>query len=274
MKFVQRVAIAISMVGLLPTIAFSQVYFEDFESSQVGDAVGSTGISSDFSSILIQQNGVNGSNGFEVEAPNLNSSLTGVLPVLFGINQVGDHLTFSVDASVTLSGPGATSFHEDIFGLSVRGDQFAEGRFAVDNDPSTYIAAVVHDNPLAFFSGPPSPVNDIGLINGISGTSDFFRFQIDIVNRGTADYDFTSSIFDVASNTQFIENRVEGINLDQVFAGNGFDPTIATNLFFLDTPVWDSIRFDNIRYQVVSVPEPNALALLALTLPICFRRKR
>jgi len=277
----KAIPVCVFIVLALPSSAFSQTYTEDFESSQLGDTVGSTGIFGDFADEIVEPNGTNGSNGFRATGSIFGLNGFGSLPVSFGIEEIGDHLTFSVDTRVSISQDTLTvnpSAPELIFNLNIFsnmsdgnfGQIFSQLRF--DSVSETYfVSQGFSAQGTEFDFGAPESITDLGFDGGFQGASDYFQFQLDIVKNGIADYDYKTSIFDQSGNL-LNDNQFLGINLDPIFNFGQLEPSLGNFSGALD--VQDSIEFDNIRYQVTSVPEPNSLALLAFFLcHTCLKRK-
>ncbi|MEM9410619.1 MAG: hypothetical protein AAGA30_05870, partial [Planctomycetota bacterium] len=100
-----QIRILFASLGLLTAICnfgiSQQLYYEDFESAEIGDLVSTVGIGGAFGELEVQAVGANGTKGFEV--PPFESFWTGsFLPETVCLKEVGQRLSLAVDAKIEL----------------------------------------------------------------------------------------------------------------------------------------------------------------------------
>ncbi len=236
----------------VPSTSNGQSYLQTFEDATIGEAVRSVGIVGAFGSYLIESNGVAGSKAFEVlVASQPQAFQSGFLPVEFAVDNIGERLTFNVDAQITLAAnqisEPLTLLDLNLFGQS---GNFLLGQFAVQGDQNTFTTRVFTTGPdisnINIAHEDIAALDEIGINDGV-GTSIFFTFQVEIFKLDVGDYVISTAVFDIGG-SPLSRGTIANINIEAIFDDFSFASIITSNWSF-----FDSVRFDNIGYRVSPV---------------------
>ena len=236
--------------SLLATIATSctaqQYYYEDFETAEIGDLVNTVGIGGALGALEIQNVGVDESNGFQVP-PIDNFWIGSFLPETVCLKEVGQRLTLAVDAKVDLFSIDSFFSNEYNvlfdFALVVTGVvSFAQ--FAITDDALQFTTGQFHGFG-STVSEDFQPTTAIGM-NSAPGSSEYFRFQWDILKLTESSFCSLTSVFN--KNGELLSQG--SFAVDEI----GEDLGSPTNVILTMVAHFasQSISFDNIRIQVTN----------------------
>ena len=252
-------------------------WFDDFESANVGDAIGSLGYTGNYVSTQVSTVGVGGSQGFEITPQMGDAFPRTFIPVQPGLQVVGDTLTFQIDmqmrnASLT-GGPSLlTMLDLTIANSAVPANQVSGGIVREGTNWSQY-RAVAFASP-DFDLGSIDSVAELGLNNNETGAwSDWVTLQLLVSQTGVNSFDMTSNILD-SSGAIINTAQLTGVDLSDVFS-NG-NVLLGFGHFSGTWQISDRFRFDNVIYSIDStaVPEPSAAYILAFGLFASIARRR
>ena len=248
-------------------------WIDSFESYDVGETLGSLGYSGTgpFEGAEISAVGVNGSQGFEIGAPQFPvfpfDSL--FLPNQPGLQNPGDSLIFQVDMQMQnglLAGTTSQALILDLVLLNPGGG-FVGGRIHRDGTLwNQYQPEIASTFPFSSEFGPLDSVSELGFIDNSAGEwSDWVTLQLLISQTGTNSFDLTTNVLDL-SGTTLNSAQVVDLDLSEFFANGELFVSITT---VRDTwEVLSRMRFDNIVYSVNSaaVPEPSVATFVLIAL--------
>lgn len=242
-------------------------WFDDFESANIGDTIGSLGYTGSYFNTQVTAAGVGGSQGFEI-TPHLGDIFPRTfVPIQPGLQNVGDSLAFRIDLQMRNSslsgGPTLTTMLDlSISDSAAPANQILGGVVREGANWNRY-GAVAFSSP-DFNLGDFDSVSELGLINNSTGEwSDWVTLELLVSQTAQSQFDITTNILD-STGTPLNTAQLFGVDLSAVFdSGNvliGFG-------HFSDTwQISDRFRFDNISYSVnrAAVPEATTSTILLL----------
>ena len=233
---------------LLPLPVCGQTFFQDFESAEVGDSIFDYGVGGNY---FVDEVGVGGSNGFQIDVANSVPVFLSVFPLVnFHIQNPGDQLTISVDAQVSLTG-GQTIFENGdvLFDFAfINGSDLVLGQFTVSSSTNSFSARQFVDangNELLVTVPDFKPLNKIGISDGLQGVSEFIRLELVVRKQAEANYQMTTSVLDLEGNL-LVRNSLIGIDLSSVVDSDSMFPILTA--LNSNHPYFEWIRYDNFLY--------------------------